>query len=87
MSTAEMYLAGDIGGTKTSMALMEGQDGKLLFEREQTFKSDDYGSLESIIAEFLAGCGDRPQLRGPVSEWPVPLSMAGAEPQTFLGPK
>ena len=64
MSTAEMYLAGDIGGTKTSMAMMEGLDGKLGFVREQTFKSDKYSSLESIITEFLDGCSDCPRVRG-----------------------
>jgi len=50
-----MILAGDIGGTKTNVALfqMEGSDvGSVV--RQQTFPSAGYDSLEAILSAFLA---------------------------------
>jgi glucokinase len=50
-----MILAGDVGGTKTNVALLEtdGRDvGAILAEK--TFPSAGYDSLEKIIEEFLA---------------------------------
>ncbi len=44
------YLIGDIGGTKTELALVS--DG-LVFGKTERFKSQDYDSLEVIIKEFL----------------------------------
>ncbi|MBP9841405.1 MAG: glucokinase [Simkaniaceae bacterium] len=44
-----MYLAGDIGGTKTHLALYE-EGGKLV--RDQKFASQNYSNLTSIIEEF-----------------------------------
>ena len=44
-----MYLAGDIGGTKTHLALYE--DGGQMI-REQKFKSQSYPNLVNIIEEF-----------------------------------
>lgn len=43
-------LAGDIGGTKTHLALFEG--AKLLFEKK--FASKEYASFAEIVKEFLA---------------------------------
>ena len=52
-----MLLAGDIGGTKTLLALYEtGPDG-LIELREKTYQSTGYASLEVIAREFL---GDGP---------------------------
>jgi glucokinase len=50
-----MILAGDIGGTKTNVALLE-TDGRRVgaVTAQRTFKSADYDSLEKIITEFLA---------------------------------
>lgn len=49
-----MLLAGDIGGTKTRLALYSAQGG--LNPRVQaTFKSTDYPSLEAVVKEFLGG--------------------------------
>ncbi len=52
-----MLLAGDIGGTKTVMALFE-EDGGIEFDhnpvREAVYPSSSYNSLEEIIAAFLA---------------------------------
>ena len=48
-----MILAGDIGGTKTNVALFENEElGKPLAQR--SFPSGKYDSLESIISEFVA---------------------------------
>ncbi|HEX8634435.1 MAG TPA: glucokinase [Pyrinomonadaceae bacterium] len=48
-----MILAGDIGGTKTNVALFAREElGKPLAQR--SFPSGKHDSLESIIAEFLA---------------------------------
>lgn len=48
-----MILAGDIGGTKTNVALFEIEGmGKPLAQR--SFPSGKYDSLESIVAEFVA---------------------------------
>ena len=52
----EMLLAGDIGGTKTNLALFAPEDG-LIPQAQATFKSADYPSLEAVVAEFLADAG------------------------------
>jgi glucokinase len=63
MGTGELLLAGDIGGTKTRLALYEnspqGRHG-LSPLRDNTFPSSNYHGLESIIAEFLAAAPSRP---------------------------
>lgn len=52
-----MLLAGDIGGTKTVLALFDVDEGASLITRhpvmERTFPSQQYQSLELIIEEFL----------------------------------
>ncbi len=48
-----MILAGDIGGTKTHLALFDWTTGRVDPVREQTFPSADYKALEEIIEEFL----------------------------------
>lgn len=47
-----MILAGDIGGTKTTLALCD-DDGRI--EREATEKSADWASLEQIVDKFAPG--------------------------------
>jgi glucokinase len=49
-----MLLAGDVGGTKTNLALYAPENG-LVPQTEATFKSADYPSLEAVVEEFLAG--------------------------------
>ncbi len=44
------FLVGDIGGTKTELALIS--DG-ILFDRTEKFPSKKYDSLETIISKFL----------------------------------
>ncbi|HEX6624144.1 MAG TPA: glucokinase, partial [Pyrinomonadaceae bacterium] len=50
-----MIIAGDIGGTKTNVALIE-TDGEQLGSTvvQKSYPSGKYGSLESILAEFVA---------------------------------
>lgn len=51
-----MLLAGDVGGTKTNLALYS-TDGDLVPEVEETFASTGYPSLEAVVKEFLAETG------------------------------
>jgi glucokinase len=56
-----MILAGDIGGTKTNLALVESNGREMgALVAEQTFASAGYDSLEAILEEFIAR--HRPQL-------------------------
>jgi glucokinase len=57
-----MFLAGDIGGTKTLIALFEEAGDRLRAVREETFHSRDHASLEEILGRFLAG-GERPPIQ------------------------
>jgi glucokinase len=68
-----MLLAGDIGGTKTTLAVFTGDDGLKSPVLERTFPSQDYLRLEDILEEFLGELGDRPAyavlgVAGPVVE-------------------
>jgi glucokinase len=49
-----MLLAGDIGGTKTRLALYSAETG-LAPLVQATFKSAGYPSLEAVVLDFLAG--------------------------------
>ncbi len=48
-----MILAGDIGGTKTNLALYEWTNERVAPIRLESFHSADYTSLEDILSEFL----------------------------------
>ncbi len=48
-----MILAGDIGGTKTNLALYEWATDRVEPVRLESFPSGEYRSLEDILAEFL----------------------------------
>ncbi len=51
-----MILAGDIGGTKTNLALFERRPEGQLSEIElRTFRSPDYEGLERVVTEFIGG--------------------------------
>ena len=47
-----MILAGDVGGTKTNLALC---DDKGAPTREATFAATDFASLEAMVAKFVSG--------------------------------
>jgi len=48
-------LAGDVGGTKTFLALAHMASGRLIIEREARFATGDYSVLTPMIQAFLAG--------------------------------
>jgi glucokinase len=49
-----MLLAGDIGGTKTNLAVFSPEDGPRAPLAEATFPSADYPSLEALVREFMS---------------------------------
>jgi glucokinase len=55
-----MMLVGDVGGTKTVVALTERDGDAPRTVRQATYRSRDWGSLEDLVAEFLGG--SRPNL-------------------------
>jgi glucokinase len=52
-----MLIAGDIGGTKTRLALVSAQAGPRKFVAQQEFHSADYQGLQPIVEAFLANTG------------------------------
>lgn len=48
-----MILAGDIGGTKTSLALFEVRENRLELRFQHQFVSQKYGSFNDVIREFI----------------------------------
>jgi glucokinase len=54
MADNGLILAGDVGGTKTHLALFSCRADKLNAEFEKTFSSKDYSGLEPLLHEFLA---------------------------------
>ena len=54
MAGNNLILAGDIGGTKTHLALFSQQGEKLQAEIKKTFPSKQYPGLEPVVEEFLA---------------------------------
>ena len=66
-------LAGDIGGTKTAVAIAEVGARKLRIQRARTYPSGDWRGLEEILADFLTGERRRPSfaafgIAGPVRD-------------------
>ncbi|MBV9710679.1 MAG: glucokinase, partial [Ktedonobacteraceae bacterium] len=49
-----MLLAGDIGGTKTNLAIYSSVDALRTPVREATFPSSQYPSLELLVHDFLS---------------------------------
>ena len=50
-----MILGGDLGGTKTLLALAEAVAGEIRIVRQQRYASADYPSFDALLGEFLAG--------------------------------
>lgn len=50
-----MLLAGDIGGTKTDLALFSIETGPRVQIEQAEFRSGSYPSLESIVRDFISG--------------------------------
>jgi len=53
MAEERMILAGDIGGTKTNLALAAIRDGKAQVLREASFPSQNFASLSAVCQAFL----------------------------------
>lgn len=70
-----MILAGDIGGTKTVLALFQDDGDGLHAVHETTFASGEYSSLEDILATFL----------GEVPDWPIRAGCFGIAGPVFEG--
>jgi glucokinase len=52
-----VILAGDVGGTKTGLALYRREAGGLLRQRMATYLCREYAGLEPILRDFLSGGG------------------------------
>ena len=63
-----MILAGDIGGTKTHLALFEWKTERVEPVREETFHSADFQSLEDILEEFLNRPAPEPRISSATDE-------------------
>ena len=66
-------LAGDIGGTKTALAIVQIAGRGLSIRRLRKYPSGEYGSLEEILSLFLEGQGRPPRcaafgVAGPVRD-------------------
>ncbi len=48
-----MYLVGDIGGTKTNIAILEAQNGRFITHFEKSFISNNYDSLKTIVDKVI----------------------------------
>ena len=55
MADNKLILAGDIGGTKTHLALFSVEGEKLQPRLKNTYPSKQYSGLEPVVEEFLAG--------------------------------
>jgi len=55
MTGRSLVLAGDIGGTKTSLALYSVHGDKVHSESQRTFSSKTYSGLVPVLKDFLAG--------------------------------
>jgi glucokinase len=50
-------LVGDIGGTKTNLAVAEVEESEIRLTREQRYSSGDYASLDEIVRRYLDDTG------------------------------
>jgi glucokinase len=55
-----LILAGDIGGTTTRLAIFRAVDNDLTVVAQHNFASREYGSLATIVHDFVAANGHRP---------------------------
>ena len=49
------FLAGDIGGTKTRLAVIEVNGAQVMIKREAVYPSRDYTMFEELLGDFLFG--------------------------------
>ncbi|HJR53816.1 MAG TPA: glucokinase [Gemmatimonadota bacterium] len=55
-----MILAGDVGGTKVALALVEHGEGEFRILREERYATEDFDGLAPVVERFLADAGERP---------------------------
>lgn len=55
-----MILAGDVGGTKVALALVEHGEGGFRVLREARYPAEDFDGLVPVVETFLANGGERP---------------------------
>jgi glucokinase len=82
-----MILAGDIGGTKTYLALFDENNNRLKKNREARFENRKFPDLDSIIEEFLKGENEKPRvaclgLAGPIVDGNCSLTNLGWRVET-----
>ena len=65
----QIILAGDIGGTKSNLAILSIENETLKIHRTIDFPSGDYTSLNAIIHEFLEA--EKGRIPQPVLACPV----------------
>jgi glucokinase len=90
-----VILAGDVGGTKTQLALFESGGSARAPHSKQRFASRDFPSLEALVGVYLASSGARPTraafgIAGPVVNNRVeatnlPWHMSGERLSQALG--
>ena len=51
----KQFLSGDIGGTKTRLAVIEVSGTRVHVVREASYPSRDYAAFESLLGDFLSG--------------------------------
>lgn len=61
MNARNTILAGDIGGTKTLLALFQGHNGEAVQLKSFEYKSKEFNGLEEIIKNFLHDWGGKPR--------------------------
>jgi len=54
VTTSGLLLAGDVGGTKTNLALFAVKDGVLAPVLQAHFVNAGYPDLEAVVREFVA---------------------------------
>jgi glucokinase len=90
-----MILAGDIGGTKTVLALISPEAGVKSPVREERYASANYETFDAVLAEFLEGVAPRPRaasfgIAGPIIDQTckttnLPWSIDAAEISSRFG--
>jgi glucokinase len=52
-----LLLAGDVGGTKTDLAVISSEDGPRAPLAQARYASEEFGSLDAMVTEFMTGTG------------------------------
>ena len=76
------FLAGDLGGTKTFLALYAATEQGYTLVREQRFANSGYDEFAGVVADFLHGSPEHPEIAafgvaGPVAEGRVRMTNLG----------